>query len=80
MISEDKTCMMCKKTISFSEFLRDNPSFSALRAKDLWNDSMIAVFCPECYFNLPERPFRAKRRCFNYHSKNRELNKYYSFE
>jgi hypothetical protein len=80
MNDEDKTCMACKKTISFPEFVRDNPSLSELRAKDFWNDSMIAIFCPDCYFNLPERPFRAKRRRFNYHSKNREFNKFYGFE
>ncbi len=69
MIREDKSCMVCGRLISFSEFVRDNPSISELRARNLWNDSMIAIFCPDCYFNLPERPFRAKRRGFSYHGK-----------
>jgi hypothetical protein len=65
--SQNKPCKVCRKLISFSEFVRDNPSFSELRAKEIWNDSMVAIFCPNCYFNLPERPFRAKRRPFNYY-------------
>ncbi|MFX0021195.1 MAG: hypothetical protein ACFE9S_02645 [Candidatus Hermodarchaeota archaeon] len=72
----NKVCMVCKRSISFSEFVRDNPSISELRARDLWNDSMVAIFCPECYFNLPERPFRIKRSYFNYHGKYRNFNKY----
>lgn len=65
--SQNKTCMECRKLISFSEFVRDNPSISELRAKEIWNDSMVAIFCPNCYFNLPEKPFRAKRRPLNYY-------------
>lgn len=83
MIKEDsknKACMVCKKLISFSEFIRDNPSISELRAIDLWNDSMIAIFCPDCYFNLPERPFKAKRRRFNYHGISQKVNRYYDFD
>ncbi|MFX0008626.1 MAG: hypothetical protein ACFFA7_12315 [Promethearchaeota archaeon] len=80
MIREDKACMVCKKSISFSEFMRDNSSISELRAKELWNDSMVIIFCPECYFNLPERPFRAKRRNFNYHEKYRNFNTYSGFD
>ncbi len=70
--SIDKTCEDCGKIISFSDFLRDNPSISKLRAKNLWKDSMISIFCPECYFNLPERPFKVKRAYFRYNSRFRK--------
>ncbi|MFX1379917.1 MAG: hypothetical protein ACFFA4_12580 [Promethearchaeota archaeon] len=78
MISEDlknKRCMICRKLISFPEFLRDNPSISKLRAKSIWNDSMIALFCPDCYFNLPERPFKVKRNQFNFYANSRKYDK-----
>ena len=80
MNKEDKVCFVCKKSISFSEFIRDNPSISKLRGKELWDDPMVAIFCPNCYFNLPERPFRAKRRSFNYLEKYRNFNTYFGFD
>ena len=61
-----KKCTDCGKSISFLQFLRDNPSFSPYRANELWNDSMISIFCPDCYFNRPERPFKTKRGYFTY--------------
>ncbi|MFW9972348.1 MAG: hypothetical protein ACFFDF_19335 [Candidatus Odinarchaeota archaeon] len=63
---KDNNCIDCGKTISFSEFLNDNPSISEERAKGLWKDSMISIFCPNCYFNRPEKPFKVKRSHFNY--------------
>ncbi|UCC18417.1 MAG: hypothetical protein JSV62_09900 [Promethearchaeota archaeon] len=70
MIREDsqiKRCTDCGKSITFSEFCLYNSSISKERAKDLWNDSMIVIYCPECYFNIPEKPFKQKRGYFNYH-------------
>jgi len=72
MITEDsqnKKCADCGKSIAFSEFCRDNPSFTKERAQNLWNDSMISIFCPNCYFNRPEKPFKTKRGNFNYNSR-----------
>ncbi|MFX0000960.1 MAG: hypothetical protein ACFE9Q_12230 [Candidatus Hodarchaeota archaeon] len=65
--SQNKKCAECGKPISFLEFLRDNPSFSKLIGKEVWNDSMILKFCPNCYFNSPEKPFKVKRGYFNYY-------------
>lgn len=62
-----KACADCGKLISFSKFLNDNPSFSEMRAKELWNDPIISIFCPDCYFNLPEKPFKLKKGYFNYY-------------
>jgi uncharacterized protein YlaI len=64
-----KQCADCGKSISFQKFLTDNPSFSKMRAKELWNDPMISIFCPECYFNISEKPFKIKRGYFNYQNK-----------
>jgi len=69
---QDKPCGDCGKLISFSDFLRDNPSISELRAKILWNDSMISIFCPDCYFNRPEKPFKLKKAYFNYYGRFRK--------
>ena len=70
--SQYKKCADCGKLISFSEFKRDNPSFKMERAKELWNDFMISIFCPECYFNRPEKPFKTKRGHFNYYRRFRK--------
>lgn len=70
--SQDRKCADCGNTISFLEFLRDNPSISIVRAKDLWNDSLISIFCPDCYFNRPEKPFKIKRGYFKYHLRFRD--------
>jgi hypothetical protein len=64
--SKDKKCADCGKSISFLDLLRDNPSLSKCRAIDLWNDSMISIFCPDCYFNRPEKPFKTRRGYFEY--------------
>jgi len=68
-VSQNKKCADCGKSISFLEFLRDNPSFSQVRGEDLWKDSMISKFCPDCYFNSPEKPFKTKRGYFNYNKR-----------
>ncbi|MFX1417462.1 MAG: hypothetical protein ACFE9N_00935 [Promethearchaeota archaeon] len=65
--AQNKKCADCGKFITFSEFCTINPSFSEERAKSLWNDSIISIYCPECYFNRPEKPFKQKRGYFNYH-------------
>ncbi|MFX1391059.1 MAG: hypothetical protein ACFE9Z_13425 [Promethearchaeota archaeon] len=67
-----KECADCGKLVSYSKFLNDNPNFSEIRAKELWNDPMISIFCPDCYFNLPEKPFKVKRGYFNYQGKFRK--------
>jgi hypothetical protein len=70
--SHYKKCTDCGKIISFSEFLKDNPAFIINIAKDLWYDSMISIYCPECYFSRPEKPFKTKRGYFNYYRRFRK--------
>jgi hypothetical protein len=70
--SQYKKCTDCGKLISFSEFLRDNPAFMIERAKDLWLDSMISIYCTECYFRRPEKPFKTKNGHFNYYRRFRK--------
>lgn len=73
---QEKKCAECNQLITFEDFCRINPSVSLKRAQDFWNDSFFSIFCSECYFNLPERPFKVKRGHFNYHIKFRKHHKY----
>lgn len=65
-INSKRKCADCNHSLTFNEFCRINPSISLKRAVEFWNDSMYLLFCPECYFNRPERPFRIKRRYYKY--------------
>ncbi|MFX0037553.1 MAG: hypothetical protein ACFE9I_18175 [Candidatus Hermodarchaeota archaeon] len=64
---QEKKCAECNSLITFEEFCRINPSMSLDRAQEFWNDSLFSIFCPGCYFNLVERPFKVKRSYFNYY-------------
>ncbi|MFX0042980.1 MAG: hypothetical protein ACFE8L_08720 [Candidatus Hodarchaeota archaeon] len=68
-----KNCADCNQSLTFEEFCQINPSISRKMAKKFWNDTMILIYCPDCYFNRPERPFK-KRRGYYYYS-NRFRNK-----
>ncbi|MFW9821507.1 MAG: hypothetical protein ACFFE4_01140 [Candidatus Thorarchaeota archaeon] len=61
---DSKECGDCGKEIPFQIFLRDNPTISLKRARDLWNDPLIITYCPECFLNRPERPYRRRRRYY----------------
>lgn len=65
---ESKECGDCGKGIPFQIFLRDNPTISLKRAHNLWKDPLIIPYCPECFLNLPERPYRRRRRYY-YHDR-----------
>jgi hypothetical protein len=59
-----KECYDCGKKLTFQEFFRNNPSLSSKRAYNLWEDPLITLYCPHCFFNRPEKPFKLKRRNF----------------
>jgi len=65
---ESKECGDCGKDMPFQIFLRDNPTISLERAQDLWEDPLIIPYCPECFLNRPERPYKRLRR-YNYHDR-----------
>ncbi len=64
LLSPDRNCSDCKKTISFDEFLMNHPQYSRERALLIWNDKILAVLCPECFLSAPEKPFKKNR--YNY--------------
>ncbi len=59
-----KKCCDCRKLLTFREFCRNNPTLPFIRARDLWEDPLITPYCPNCFFNRPEKPFNIKRREF----------------
>ena len=59
-----KKCGDCGKLIPFQIFLRDNPTISKNRAQELWNDPFIITYCPQCFLNRPEKPYRRRRRYY----------------
>lgn len=68
-ITKNKNCAVCNQQLTFEEFCQINPSISYKKANEYWNDPMILIYCPDCYFNLPERPFKRRRGYFNYMSR-----------
>ena len=54
----------CGKSILFQIFLRDNPIISMKRAQKLWKDPFIIPYCPECFLNRPEKPYKRRRRYY----------------
>jgi len=66
---ENKNCADCNQLITFKDFCRINPTFSLEQAKEFWDDSMFLIYCPECYFNLAESPFKTRRGYFNYYKR-----------
>jgi hypothetical protein len=57
-------CCDCGIELSFKDFCRINPSLGEAKAEDLWKLPIIEKYCPECFFNRPEKPFKKKRRVF----------------
>jgi len=65
----EKKCDDCNKSLTFEDFWQINPSFTEKQAQEFWNDPMVLIYCPDCYFNRPEKPFKIKRGYYNYSSK-----------
>ena len=61
LISPERNCPDCKNIISFEEFLMNHPQYSLERALLIWNDKLLTIFCPQCFFNAPEKPYKKKR-------------------
>jgi hypothetical protein len=57
-----KKCFDCGKVLTFQEFCRSHPSLTVNKALVLWEDPILSVYCPNCFFNRPEKSFKVKRR------------------
>lgn len=60
-----KKCSDCGKSITFQEFCSQNPSLKFFKARKLWDDPLITPYCPSCFINRPEKPFKIKIRHLN---------------
>lgn len=69
ILPRSKNCNDCGKLLNFHEFCHINPSLSNQRALDLWDNPLITPYCPSCFFNRKEKPFKRKRRDYSYHIK-----------
>ena len=65
--NKEKKCANCNRVITFGDFRRINPSIPLIKAESFWHDSMFLIYCSECYFNLPEKPFKLKTGYFNHY-------------
>lgn len=63
----EKKCANCNRVITFDDFHRNNPTLSLSKAYYFWNDSLFLIYCSDCYFNLPEKPFKLKTGYFNHY-------------
>ncbi len=66
MLKIIKNCVDCGKLIDFENFCKLNPSLDNKTALDLWENPLISIYCPGCFFHRPEKPFKVKRRDFTY--------------
>ncbi len=60
-LSSQRNCTGCKKPISFDDFKANHPQYSKERTLLFWNDELLSIFCPECFVNAPERPYKKNR-------------------
>lgn len=68
LLSPDRNCSVCKKIMTFDEFLINHPQFSVEKALFIWNDKLLTTMCPKCFFNAPEKPYRKSRyRALNFY-------------
>ena len=64
-----KHCCDCNLPIPFAHFMAMHPFLSKLDAKELYENPLIGVYCPNCYFQRPEKPYK-KRRRYTYYNWN----------
>jgi hypothetical protein len=62
-----KKCCDCNKLINYIEYRRINPSLSTDVAKDLWENPLITIYCPDCFLKRPEKPYRKRKRFLSYY-------------
>lgn len=67
-LKQIRFCIDCGKTINFKEFCQNHPLLKNESAKELFNNPIISIYCPSCYFERPEKPFKIRRRTFNYYN------------
>lgn len=60
-VSPQRNCSDCKKSILFDEFLQNHPQYSKERALLIWNDELFSIFCPKCFLNAPEKPYKKNK-------------------
>ena len=74
-IFSERNCVDCKKPISFDKFLTNHPQYSKERALIIWNDKLLTIYCPECFVNAPEKPYKKnKYSYFQSYLSRRKLN------
>lgn len=54
-------CADCKNPLKFEEFCRDNPFITKEKVSEFWNNEIFSLYCPKCFINHPEKPFKIKR-------------------
>ncbi|MFX0077571.1 MAG: hypothetical protein ACFE96_19165 [Candidatus Hermodarchaeota archaeon] len=65
-LASERICSDCKKIITYEEFLINHPQLSEEKARLVWNDDLLSIFCSKCFFSAPETPYRRSRyRIFN---------------
>ena len=62
----EKNCIDCGKLITFETFCKENPSISLGNAEELWENPLISVYCYDCFFKRPEKPFKKRTRYYKY--------------
>ncbi|MFW9951134.1 MAG: hypothetical protein ACFFKA_13530 [Candidatus Thorarchaeota archaeon] len=66
-IKSIKSCIDCGKPLQFKEFCENHPLLKTEYAKELYFNPIINIYCPNCYFERPEKPFKVRRRSFIYY-------------
>ena len=61
---ESKTCCDCGLSIPFAHFRAINPYLLKSDAKELYEDPLMAIYCPTIYFQRPEKPYKKKKRAY----------------
>ncbi len=61
LFSTERNCADCKKSISFDEFLTNHPQYTKERALLIWKDEIFSIFCPKCFLNAPEKPYKKNK-------------------
>jgi hypothetical protein len=61
-LMEIKYCCDCDLPIPLNNFIAMHPYLSKSDAKELYENPLIGVYCPDCYFRRPERPYQKRRK------------------
>jgi hypothetical protein len=61
-VRDQKQCGDCRMILSFEQFRQNHPTLSEAQLKSLWEDPLLTIYCPVCYFNRPEKPYKRRKR------------------